>query len=74
MDVAITLGWTLGSWISPKHSKILENVYSLVATFGSFLLWMVATVTTSQNSNKKKHPLEHTNGETNDFRTHGEMI
>lgn len=47
---------TLGSWISPKHSKILENVYSIVATFGSFLLWMVATVTTSQNSNRKKTP------------------
>jgi hypothetical protein len=36
----------------PKHTGILENVFSPVlsiAKFGSFLLWMFATVAASQN-------------------------
>jgi len=50
--------WTLGFLRSPKHNKILEDVYFSITKFGSFLLWMVAIVakiTKLKEKKKKKH-------------------
>jgi hypothetical protein len=45
---------TLSSLRLPKNSRILENPLWAVAKFGSFFLWMVATMATLQNCQKKK--------------------
>jgi hypothetical protein len=48
-DLEVAIFTQLGSLRLPKHRRILQNVYrcpslSPVAKFGSFLLWMVASV------------------------------
>jgi len=55
--------WTLGFLRSPKHNKILEDVYFSITKFGSFLLWMVAIVAkiTKLKEKKKKPWLEQWN-------------